>query len=291
MNISRTPRPILVLFLFIVAVLISQLTACGGSSPQAPPVPVLKNIVVFPATSTTSTIDIVQTEQFTATGTYSDGSHQNLTSTAAWTSSAPSVATVSAGLATAIAAGSTNIQATSGSISGSTTLTVTAARLVLVAVTPANPTIAAGQQQQFTATGTYSDGSQQNLTSTAAWTSSAPSVATVSAGLATAIAAGSTNIQATSGSISGSTTLTVTAQPVVSLAWTASTSQNVVGYNAYRSLTSGGPYTKLNASLIANTSYIDQTVQSGTTYYYVSTAIDSQGLESIYSNEAVAMVP
>ena len=206
MNISRTPRPILVLFLFIVAVLISQLTACGGSSPQAPPVPVLKNIVVFPATSTTSTIDIVQTEQFTATGTYSDGSHQNLTSTAAWTSSAPSVATVSAGLATAIAAGSTNIQATSGSISGSTTLTVTA-------------------------------------------------------------------------------------QPVVSLAWTASTSQNVVGYNAYRSLTSGGPYTKLNASLIANTSYIDQTVQSGTTYYYVSTAIDSQGLESIYSNEAVAMVP
>jgi len=152
-----------------------------------------------------------------------------------------------------------------------TTLTVTEARLVSIAVTPANPTIAAGQQQQFTATGAYTDGSQQNLTSTAVWTSNAPSVATVSAGLATAIAAGSTNIQATSGSISGSTTLTVIAQPIVSLAWTASTSQNVVGYNAYRSLTSGGPYTKLNASLIANTSYIDQTVQSGTTYYYVST--------------------
>src|SRR5208283_4822316 len=120
--------------------------------------------------------------QFTATGTYTDGSHQNLTSNAAWTSSAPAVATVSAGLATGIAAGSTTIQATSGSISGSTGLTVTAATLVSIAVTPANPSLAAGQQQQFTATGTYTDGSHQNLTTTATWTSSAPSIATVSGG-------------------------------------------------------------------------------------------------------------
>ena len=96
----------------------------------------------------------------------------------------------SGGLATALAAGSTTIQATSGSISGSTVLTVTAPVLVSIAVTPANPSIAAGQQQQFTATGTYSDGSHQNLTSTATWTSSAPSVATISSGgLATGVAA------------------------------------------------------------------------------------------------------
>ena len=84
--------------------------------------------------------------------------------------------------------------------------------LVSIAVTPANPSIAAGKQQQFTATGTYSDGSKQNLTSSATWTSSAPAVATISsAGLATGAAAGNTTIQAASGSINGSTGLTVTA--------------------------------------------------------------------------------
>src|SRR5208283_2109984 len=90
--------------------------------------------------------------------------------------------------------------------------------LVSVAVTPANPSIAAGTQQQFTATGTYSDGSKQNLTSSATWTSSATSVATISSGgLATGVAPGSTTIQATSGSINGSTGLTVTAPKLVSI--------------------------------------------------------------------------
>ena len=83
--------------------------------------------------------------------------------------------------------------------------------------------------------------------------------------------------------------LTVTAQ--VALSWTASTSPGVAGYNAYRSTVSGGPYTLLNSSLIATTSYNDVMVQSGYTYYYVTTAVDSQGLESVYSNEAAATVP
>ena len=84
--------------------------------------------------------------------------------------------------------------------------------LVSIAVTPTNPSIVAGGQQQFTATGTYSDGSHQNLTNSANWTSSVPSVATISSsGLATGVATGSTTIQAASGSINGSTGLTVTA--------------------------------------------------------------------------------
>jgi hypothetical protein len=93
------------------------------------------------------------------------------------------------------------------------------------------------------------------------------------------------------GSINGSTSLTVTSQSMVALAWNASTSQGVVGYNVYRSMTSGGPYTKGNSNLIATTSYSDLTVQSGLTYYYVTTAVDSQGMESAYSNQAVATVP
>ena len=81
-----------------------------------------------------------------------------------------------------------------------------------IAVTPLNPSIVVGGQQQFTATGTYSDGSHQDLTNSATWTSSILSVATINTtGLATGIAAGSTTIQAAVGLINGSTSLTVTA--------------------------------------------------------------------------------
>jgi hypothetical protein len=77
----------------------------------------------------------------------------------------------------------------------------------------------------------------------------------------------------------------------VSLTWTASTSSNVAGYNVYRASTSGGPYTKVNASLIVATAYTDSTVVAGQTYYYVCTAVDSNNNVSIYSSEAVAAVP
>ena len=76
---------------------------------------------------------------------------------------------------------------------------------------PANPSIATGNQQQFTATGTYSDGSLQNLTNFVTWTSTTPGVATIHhTGLATGVNTGTTTIQATSGAINGSTGLTVT---------------------------------------------------------------------------------
>src|SRR6266478_1297801 len=96
-----------------------------------------------------------------------------------------------------------------------------------IAVTPANPSIAKGTTQQFTATGTFSDGSTQNLTSTATWSSSNTSVATInSAGLASGVATGSTTMQAISGSVSGSTTLTVTAPAGQGTAYVQSASGN-----------------------------------------------------------------
>jgi hypothetical protein len=75
-----------------------------------------------------------------------------------------------------------------------------------------------------------------------------------------------------------------------SLSWTASTSPNVT-YNIYRSMTSGGPYTKLNSSLIATTTYLDTTVQAGQTYYYVVTAVDASNNESPKSIEVKGAVP
>ena len=77
----------------------------------------------------------------------------------------------------------------------------------------------------------------------------------------------------------------------VLLNWTASISSNVVGYNIYRGTTPGGAYTKRNSSLVVGTTYTDNNVQAGQTYYYVTTAVSTTAIESVYSNEAKAVVP
>jgi fibronectin type 3 domain-containing protein len=64
-----------------------------------------------------------------------------------------------------------------------------------------------------------------------------------------------------------------------------------VGYNVYRAAQSGGPYGKLNPALDVNTTDSDLTVLGGQTYYYVVTAVDSNGLESGYSNQVQAVIP
>jgi SdrD B-like domain len=76
----------------------------------------------------------------------------------------------------------------------------------------------------------------------------------------------------------------------VGLTWNASTS-TVSGYNIYRSTVSGSGYTRLNASLITGLAYSDTTVQTGATYFYVATAVDSSGDESSDSNQATAVIP
>ena len=77
----------------------------------------------------------------------------------------------------------------------------------------------------------------------------------------------------------------------VNLSWDASTSQHVVGYNVYRGGNPNGPYTKINSTLDPNTNYSDSTIQGGQTYYYVTTAVDNQGVESAYSNQTEAVIP
>jgi hypothetical protein len=80
-------------------------------------------------------------------------------------------------------------------------------------------------------------------------------------------------------------------QHSVDLSWNASQSSGVVGYNVYRGDKTGGPYSRINSPLEASTSYTDAVVNGGSTYYYVVTAIDANGLESNYSNQAKALIP
>jgi hypothetical protein len=75
-----------------------------------------------------------------------------------------------------------------------------------------------------------------------------------------------------------------------SLTW-EETDPSVVGYDIYRGKIHGGPYQKINTALEASTNYTDYTVVAGTTYYYVTTAVDGAGQQSAYSNETKAVIP
>jgi Bacterial Ig-like domain (group 2) len=204
-------RSIVILSVFAGSV---SVAGCGGNGGSSSVEPRLVSISISPSGGTINKGDNLQ---FAVTGTFSDGGQKPLTSVT-WTSSNPGVATVTAaGLAAGVSQGNTTIQVSSGSVNTSVTLTVTAAAataptLVSIAVTPANSSVPVGQTQQFTAAGTFSDNSNLDLTNSVTWAPSNPTAVTISsAGLAMGVTAGqSTTISATQGSISGSTTLTVT---------------------------------------------------------------------------------
>jgi hypothetical protein len=196
-------------------------TTVTGAVPVTCLAPTLTSVVVAPQSPTLAAGSSVQ---LTATANFSFGPPQNVTSMASWTSSNSSVATVSGGLVTCVAGtpSTATITATSGSGSGSTTVNCQAPLLLSISVTPKSSgdigEIPNGGTQQMTATGTYSYGSPRNITSVVAWTSSATSVATVSAtGLLSckrrySYADGNTTISATSGTTTGSSYITCEGQ-------------------------------------------------------------------------------
>jgi hypothetical protein len=80
------------------------------------------------------------------------------------------------------------------------------------------------------------------------------------------------------------------ANHTVNLNWNASTTQDVVGYNVYRS-PDAATWTKINVSLIGSTLYTDSTVSNGSTYYYSATAVDGNGNESVKTPAVEVVVP
>jgi len=76
----------------------------------------------------------------------------------------------------------------------------------------------------------------------------------------------------------------------VAMSWTPS-SATYTGFNVYRGSASGGPYTRINSSLLPTASFTDTGIVSGQTYYYVATELDASAVESAYSNEASAVIP
>jgi len=203
----------------------ASLSGVSGSTPLTVTSPTLVSIAVTPSSSN---LPAGLTQAYVATGSYSDGSHQDLTSSVAWTSSSPGAATIAAGgLATGVSAGASTITATLGAVSATAALTVTAPTVVSIGVTPANSSVPKGTQPQLTAVATFSDGSTQVITTQAVWSSSNASVAAISnagaySGLATALGTGMTTVTATYEGVSGSSGLTVTAAALQSIEVTPS---------------------------------------------------------------------
>src|SRR5260370_4578570 len=193
--------------------------------------PILVSIAVTPASPS---IAKGLTQSFTATGTYTDSSTQSITTSVNWTSSNTSIATIglNTGVASGVAAGgpvTITAKDLSTNISNTAQLTVTAATLVSITVTPASPSIAKGLTQPFTATGTYTDSGTLDITTSVNWTSSNASIATIglNTGVATGVAAGGpVTFTATDPNTNNSSTaqLTVTAATLASIAATPASS-------------------------------------------------------------------
>ena len=147
-----------------------------------------------------------------------------------WSSTAPPVATIAAnGLVTAISAGTTTITASIEGRTATATVTVSPVPVVSVRVTPATVSLVVGASQSMTASAVDADGTA--LTGRAVtWSSSTPSVATISAqGVVTAVAAGTASVTATVEGKTATAIVTVTAVPVASVTVSPSNVSLTVG--------------------------------------------------------------
>ncbi len=198
---------------------------------------------------------------YSAIGTYSDGSTQDVTSLVGWSSSnftssatMTDVATIELGLATAQGVGNTTISAKLGSVTGTAELMVVSPQQISLAITPATAQIAAGTLTQLTATGTYVDGTTQDFTKVVDWSSSTPSAATVGyqTGLVSGITAGKSpvTITATLGPDSSSTQLTVTDATITSITITPASPSVAVG--ATQQLTAMGKFSDGSTQTLLN---------------------------------------
>ena len=181
------------------------LAACGGTDPSGDPPPVAE-VVVAPATATVETGSQVQ-----LTATLKDAGGGTLTGRpVAWSSSDEAIATVTDnGIVAGIAEGAATITATAESQSGTAAVTIDPDGVASIALSPIAPSGVPGEEVQLTAT-LRDDGGNILTGRPVTWTSANPDKATVDAtGLVTAVAVGSTTLQAASGAKTATVTFSV----------------------------------------------------------------------------------
>ncbi len=179
-------------FFFVILMLLTT-AACDGFFPSE------RSLDHINVTPTSRFMKAGETQQYSASGVNGNGTTSDITSSASWTSSNTTVATVSAvGIVTAVAAGSSTVTAASQNVQGSAAVNVSATALTSITLAPAAPTITNGTPRQFTATGNFdSTTTTQDITSLVAWTSSDTSILVInSSGLATGVKAGTATVTA-----------------------------------------------------------------------------------------------
>lgn len=204
----------------------------GTSVPLVVEPPRLISIAVTPFEAE---VPFGATQQFTATGIFSDNTSRNISTAVTWISSNTTVATVDgSGLASSLAQGTTTISAvdpgtgiSSDASARSAELVVLPPALISISVTPSIWAMVVGSMQQFTATGSFSDGAQRNITSMVQWSSSGNAVTIDGSGLASAQSAGAVTIAArdpatgiSSDASNGSSAVTVSVAQLVSISVT-----------------------------------------------------------------------
>src|ERR1700675_664286 len=179
------------------------------------------NLLSISVTPAGSTVPLAASHQFVANGSFDDGTQQNISETANWTSSSPTIARVSSvGVVTGAGLGSATITASSGSVNGTTSATVDASSVAALNILPAGK-IANLTNYQMRSVAVFKDGSSLDVTHTPGitWSSSNSAVASIggSTGLALATGPGTATISASLGQ-SGSTPLLVSDSTIKALA-------------------------------------------------------------------------
>jgi hypothetical protein len=187
-----------------------------------------------------SVLSIGGVERLTAIGTFSDGTTVDLTSSVMWSTTPTGIVSVSnapgsAGLATALAAGSTTVVAMRAGLGAKAIVTVTPATLKSITVTPAMSALPVATSEGLTATGTFSDGTVRDITSDVSWSSADPSIATVSngpfarPGVVTGVKQGDVKIIATEGSVQGVAVVSVVGATISQIVVTPADATTTVG--------------------------------------------------------------
>ena len=227
--------------------------------------PVLQSIAITPASPLLLTLS---TRNFTAIGTYSDGSTPDISSQAAWNSSNTGVATIgaSSGTATALLQGTTAITATLDGVSGTTSLRATGGNLTSFTVSPTTVTLVKDTTVRMTATGTFSNAGTsvtRDISGAVQWTPANTSLATVTA-------AGGNVMLLNAIAVTPTTTITATAgtlTPIITaLTVTAPQLQSITIFTTSPELTSAGTLTAgTSARFTATATFINGTTQDVTT--------------------------
>jgi hypothetical protein len=171
--------------------------------------------------------------------------------------------------------------------SASAAVSVSVPQAIAVRVSPATVSMPEKWQQQFAATVSGSSNTAVTWAVMQGIGTITPSgVYTAPQNVETDVVTATSQVDSTK---SASAIVTVLPPHSVSLTWMPSSSSGV-SYNVYRGTVSGGPYSLLKSG-VGSTAYTDSNVQSGSTYYYVTTAVDASGLQSVYSDEAQAVIP